>query len=133
MWITNATFQKLLTRLQVAEALTAHLRQAAAVQQQNVDWLANHVNRMEIERSTLLQQVLHLSVVAPQIAREDGPPTASLGLGAPLRADDRPIDEEPGMALAALQAGAFEDMGDDAAARFGVHHEPSTGAVQYTR
>lgn len=132
MWIRRSVFEHLLTRADKAEASAAMFRQQAAVQQQNFDWLANHVNRLEGERAALLERVLHLGVVVPQIGRTraDVAPLKTYGMGIP--AEDRPVDEEPGMALAAMQSGSFEDMGDEAAGRFGVTHDPRTGTVMYT-
>jgi hypothetical protein len=133
MWINRTTFEHLLTRVHIAESLTAEIRQKSAVQQQNFDWLANHVNRLEIERSTLLARVLGVSLMAPQIAREDSPPPPRAWMGEPLTAESRPEGEAPGMALTAMQTGSFDDMGDEAARTFGVQHDPVTGAVVYTR
>jgi hypothetical protein len=129
MWVPAQTFNDLLARLAKAEALAADLRQRAAVQQQNFDWLANHVNRLEIERATLMQRFMDVGVVAPQIQRD---PTAYVGMGRPVAAEDR-TNEDTGMALAAMMAGSFEDMGDEAAERLGVKHDPITGTVRYTQ
>jgi len=133
MWMTAKSFDGLLSRVRAADALTADMRQRYAVQQQNFDWLATHVNRLEVERAMLIQRLLSVGLAVPTITREDAPPTARPGMGEPLRAEDRPTNEEPGMALAAMQAGSFEDMGDAAAERFGVVHDNATGTVRYTR
>ena len=128
MWITRQTFESLLSRACAAEA-KAHVADThAAIQQQNFDWIANHVNRLEAERATLLDRLLQLGVAAPVIGRTPVPPLHALGI--PLT--DRPENEEPGMAATAMQAGSFEDMGDLAAATFGVRHDPRTGAVFYS-
>jgi hypothetical protein len=114
-----------LTQRQLAE-----VAQQRAVQQQNVDWLMNHVNRLEVERSTLITRVLDIGLSAPQIARTQAPASPLGVLGIPI--EDRPPGEDTGMALAALQAGSFEDMGDEAAKLFGVEHD-RLGGVQYTK
>lgn len=129
MWVSTEVFEGLLKRLAAADALVAEHRQRAAVQQQNFDWLANHVNRLEIERATLMQRFMDVGVAAPQIQRD---PTAYVGMGRPIAAEDRP-NEDAGMALAAMMAGSFEDMGDEAAERLGVKHDPITGTVRYTQ
>ena len=129
MWVSSEVFEGLLKRLATADGLVAEYRRHAAVQQQNFDWLANHVNRLEIERATLMQRFMDVGVVAPQIQRD---PTAYVGMGRPVAAEDRP-NEDTGMALAAMMAGSFEDMGDEAAERLGVKHDPITGTVRYTQ
>ena len=133
MWISAKRVFELVGHASAAEARAVQARQQLAVMQQNFDWLANHVNRLEAERSTLLQRVLDVGFVSPQIARQEPPPAERVGMGAPINATDRPEGEDPGMALAAMMGGSFEDMGDEAAARFGVTHDPTTGTILYER
>lgn len=134
MWMARETVDRLIANVRTADLLVAECRQRAAVQQQNFDWLANHVNRLETERSLLLSRLLSIGIMAPQITREcDDALPPHTTLGAPLTATERPENDPPGMALAAMQAGSFEDMGDVAAETFGVKHDPRTGAVMYTR
>jgi len=134
MWLSRSSFDALVTRAHEAEVAFFTLQSHTAVQQQNFDWLANHVNRLEAERATLLHRVLGVAMTAPMILRGDPEtPAEKPGMGEPLRTSDRPTDEEPGMAVTAMQAGSFEDMGDQAATRFGVVHESMTGSVMYTR
>jgi hypothetical protein len=133
MWISTARFISIIGQGNSAAGREAELRKQLAVMQQNFDWLANHVNRLEAERSTLLQRVLDVGFVSPQIARQEPPPAERVGMGAPINATDRPEGEDPGMALAAMMGGSFEDMGDEAAARFGVTHDPTTGTILYER
>lgn len=127
MWIAQHTFVMLLQRATDAEARASQLCQQAAVQQQNFDWLANHVNRLEVERATLLARCLDIGVAVPTIGRVTTLPLHTLG----IPVTDRPDNEEPGMAATAMQAGSFEDMGDLAADQFGVCHDPRTGTVIY--
>jgi hypothetical protein len=131
MWISSKRVLELVSHAATEAGNAAALRQQLAVQQQNFDWLANHVNRLEIERSQLLARIAGIGVVAPQIVRDPTPQPPGIIGGIPVQ--DRPEGEEPGMALAAMQSSSFEDMGDAAAQQFGVQHDPKTGSVIYTR
>jgi hypothetical protein len=129
MWISAKLFRELLTHAASAEARAAALHQQLAVQQQNFDWLANHVNRLEVERAALTERILGVGVQAPQIERD--PVAAALNVVGGIPVQDRPEGEDVGMALAAMQGSSFEDMGDKAASLLGVTHDPKTGAVIY--
>lgn len=115
-------------RLVTAETAAAERQSRLLVLQQNFDWLANHVNRLEAERVTLLQHVLQVTLAAPVIRRTETP-SETHAFGTPLPDAPPPI---PG--LADLPAGefGFEDMGDAAAAILGISHDPTSGAVIYS-
>ena len=129
MWVGRHTIEDLLARATAAEAKYQATGLHAALQQQNFDWLANHVNRLEAERALLLERLLQIGVAVPVIGRA-APVLPIHAMGVPIT--DRPEHEEPGMAATAMQAGSFEDMGDVAASQFGVRHDPRTGAVIYS-
>lgn len=112
----------------------------AAVQQQNFDWLAAHVNRLEAERALLLHRILDLRAVAPVI--ETGQPTLHTQSGPPLGpiappipTEARPEAPEGGVDIPGLLTtlgSSFEDMGDGAAKLLGVTHTDD-GHLLYTR
>lgn len=133
MWISERAFTQM--RLDLAEATgrASELTRQLAVMQQNFDWLANHVNRLEAERSTLLARLLDLGITAPQIARTTPEPRAGSIVGQPIPEEGREPGDEIGVALAGIHASSFEDMGDDAARLYGVTHDPATGMVTYTK
>lgn len=134
MWIRTDLFETLVRARADADTRAAEATRQLAVMQQNFDWLANHVNRLERERQTLLARLLDVGLVAPQIGRTStGPARPGAIVGAPIPEEDRPATDEIGMALAGVQASSFEDMGDVAAGLYGVAHDPTTGMVTYTK
>lgn len=120
------THDRMLTLLATDTGKREILTRELAVRQQNVDWLSAHVNRLEAERATLLDRVLHLTFAVPVIARDatDHPElAAAIGVGRPLTPVDREPGDPEGVAVAALAMSSFEDVGDDVAAALGLRHD----------
>lgn len=107
----------------------SQLEQRLAVAQTNFDWLAAHVNRLEAERSQLLQRVLRIQLPAPEIVRDNPPPTPTQS-----RIAGVPVEDDYSNSIPALQAmqNAFDDLGDDAASTLGIIHD-RLGNVVHTR
>jgi len=109
-----------------------------------IEWLRQHVNRLEVERGILTQRILQTPLPIPELAREPVPTPE----GQPLvRDEDAPPGErlagmpvapvihgvpEDSIAASQLAGLSFEDMGDDAAGRLGVQHD-AAGQVVYTK
>jgi len=100
----------------------------------HVEWLSQHVNRLEAERTALLAK-LGVGVATPQIEfdpRAFGTPASQ---GAPILARDESVERgtpEDSIPAAVHQGVSFEDMGDEVAAHEGVRHLDD-GTVEYTR
>jgi len=93
------------------------------------EWLTEHVNRLERERSELLARLMGVSLPAMSLGvREDVPtPTQTQVFG-------RAAEDEYGGSIPALQAvGAlFEDVGDEHASQLGARHD-AMGNVTWTK
>lgn len=135
----------LVAALLAEKTANAELRARVAQLTANFDWLASHVNELKIERAALLDRCIDIRLAGvPVIQRE----VASLPGADPnyqpqvnalpnvgdvlAKARDlvedskRPRAEQDGsLAAADLQAISFEDMGDEAARRAGVGHDPA--------
>lgn len=99
----------------------AAVERLAGQQQATIQWLQATVNQLHAERSILLDRVLGLAIPAPLIAQVPG--------AMPLRqaAPDAPVPnqrsgDEPATPFDLVAA--FEDMGDEEAARHNVRHTP---------
>jgi hypothetical protein len=120
-------------------AKVADLQAENARLQANFDWLSLHVNTLTMERATLFDKVLGVTFPAvPIIARElpgtdgnyQGPepshtrPNPALG---DILAKARELQSQVGRPETVDFVGGgvdFEDMGDEAARRYGIHHHP---------
>ena len=98
------------------------------------EWLSQHVNRLEAERTALLAK-LGVGVATPQIEFDPsafGTPASQVQ---PFLARDESVERgtpEDSIPAAVHQGVSFEDMGDEPAAREGVRHLDD-GTVEYTR
>lgn len=129
-------------------------------QKTTTDWLITRVNTLEAEREALTERLFKVAYPVPQIERTNERPAAPVTgvfgrplddgyvipehlkgsmvaqppMAPPATAPQRPMtaDEEVGASIGAMQVGnaAFDDMGDEAAAREGIVHDEA-GAVHY--
>lgn len=119
MFIRRSDYLATHHELASARAAREVLSRELAIKQQNVDWLTQHVNRLEVERAELIARVLDLRFPVPMITR-DLPP---VGMGRAIPETDRPAGEPVGVAAASLGLSTFEDVGDDLAAHLGIGHD----------
>lgn len=113
--------------------------------EKHLQWLSEHVSRVESERAMLLQKI-GIGAVPMSVSYRAAPDAGSEILDAFERAARNivgtPHEESPAamehdlpedsMPSSLHQALSFEDMGDDAAGRAGIKTEPD-GTVTYTR
>jgi len=100
----------------------------------HLDWLSQHVNRLEAERTQLLARI-GVGVATPVIEynpEQFGTPASQAPSNLARDEDVEQGTPEDSIHAAVHQAVSFEDMGDDAAAVSGVKHA-ADGTVLYTR
>jgi hypothetical protein len=99
MWISSSTFETLVKDRFTAEGRATVLELENARLHATLDWLKMLTNRSEQERAQLLYNYTGVKVPVAEIAREE--PAKS------------PLEGQ-------VNAGLFNDMGDEEAARLGI-------------
>ena len=114
MWIGRSTWSDLLAQMAASRERITQLERTNAGLQTHVDWLTQHVNRLETERGILTSERLRVLYPVPTITRADAEPApAPVTHGLP--ADSIPLEQILGTSM--------EDVGDDVAGRLGVGHD----------
>lgn len=130
MWLRRKLFDDLREELAAERARREAAEKHLAIAEQHRAWMAEQVNRLEAERSLLLQRTIGVTFPVPEVI----PTPARAPETTPLvNVKGKPLsDIVPGIDVGALKLGAaaFEDMGDDEAERQGVG--PSEIVVQLT-
>jgi hypothetical protein len=119
MWLSRKRFEAHQAELEAAKQAVIVAERHTAVLTQHVAWLSQQLNRVEGERSILLQRLIGLNIPAPLVTPVAPAPVGVAGT--PL-ADDPRREPVAGIDIGALMLGsaAFEDMGDDEARRQGI-------------
>ena len=111
MWVNKAVYQTLRDDYTKANTECAVLARHNHAIEATMNWLTVRVTQLEMERATLLQN--YLGVTVPTVSIQKAP-TPSI----------RPqYDSVP----------HFADMGDEEAKRLGVEWNPETGEVVYSQ
>lgn len=124
-WVSRTRLTELRDELVKEREARIAADKTVAIVEQHRTWLAAQVNRLEGERALLLQRCIGVALPVPEVVPTKAVPSAPLQnvAGKPM------ADVVPGIDVGALMLGAsaFEDIGDEAAAREGI---PTTVAVQ---
>ncbi len=130
MWIRRTHYEHLFSALSEGRATILALERANAHHTTTIEWLTTHVNRLEHERGILTSERLRVLYPVPEIRRID-PRETPMSPPAPPAAVDHelPPDAIPMLQILGAQ---LEDVGDAAAERLGISHDPETGAVRYS-
>ena len=122
MWVSRLHYESMFENLTRERERSIVLRVRIQQLETTQEWLREHVNRLEQDRRILTETRLGLLLPQPTIERVEPADTQTTAPGIdPGSVHGTPDDSIP---LAQMMSAALEDMGDDAAGRMGIAHDP---------
>lgn len=112
MWISKATFEKLIEDRSIAQGEARALAERVQAQNATLEMFAIRTQQLEHERAVMLDRYLGVKIAVP-----------TLRTAAPEITADDLLNSMP----------SFEDIGDEEAAKQGIGWEDDTGRVVYAK